>query len=53
MSEIVDKMLSRPLATIVVTTCIAGAVRRIIWAGKGASVAPIIDIRRNCDKADT
>ena len=53
MSEIVDKMLSRPLATIVVTTCIAGAVTRIICAVNGTSVAPMIDIRRNCDNTDT
>ena len=53
MTEIVDKMLSKPLATIVVTTCIAGAVTRIICAVKGTSVAPVIDIRRNCDKTDT
>lgn len=53
MSEIVDKMLNKPLATIVVTTCIAGAVTRIICAVKGTSVAPIIDIRRNSDKTDT
>ena len=49
MTEIVDKMLSKPLAT----TCIAGAVTRIICAVKGTSVAPIIDVRRNCDKANT
>lgn len=53
MAEIVDKMLNKPLATIVVTTCIAGAVTRIICAVKGTSVVPIIDIRRNCDKTDT
>ena len=53
MSEIVDKMLSKPLATIVVTTCIAGAVTRIIGAVNGTNVAPIIDIRRSCDKSDT
>ena len=53
MSEIIDKMLSKPLATIVVTTCIAGAVTRIIGAVKGTSVTPVIDIRRNCDKTDT
>ena len=52
MTEIVDKMLSKPLATIVITTCIAGAVMRIICAVKGTSAAPIIDIRRNCDKTD-
>ena len=53
MTEIIDKMLSKPLATIVVTTCIAGAVTRIICAVKGTRVAPIIDICRNCDKTDT
>ena len=53
MTEIIDKMLSKPLATIVVTTCIAGAATRIICAVKGTSVPPLIDIRCNCDKADT
>lgn len=53
MTEIVDKMLSKPLATIVVTTCLAGCITRVICAVKGTSMAPIIDIRRNCDKTDT
>ena len=53
MTEIVDKMLSKPLATIVVTTCIAGAVTRIICALKGTSVTPVIGIRSHCAKTAT
>ena len=53
MTEIVDKMLSKPRATIVRTTCIAGAVTRIICGVRGTSVAPIVDVGRNCYKANT
>ena len=44
MSEIIDKMLSRPIATIVVTSCIAGGIARIISAAKGNGVDPVVNI---------
>ena len=44
MSEIVDKMLARPIATIVIATCFCNGVAKIIGAARGVNTSPIVNV---------
>lgn len=44
MSEIVDKMLSRPIATIVIASCFCNGVAKIIGAVKGVNTSPVVNV---------
>ena len=44
MHEIVDKMLARPFATIIITTCFCNGVARIIGAIKGVNTSPVVNV---------
>ena len=48
MHEIVDKMLARPIATIVIASCVTNGVctgiAKIITAVKGTNVRPVVNV---------
>lgn len=44
MHEIVDKMLSRPIATIFVTSCFFNGVAKLIGAARGVNTAPTVNV---------
>lgn len=52
MHDIVDKMLNRPIATIIITTCFFNGVARIIGAARGINTSPIVNVSVPTKKSD-
>ena len=53
MHETVDKMLARPIATIVIATCLCNGIAKIIGAIRGVNTSPIVNVSVPDNKLDT
>ena len=52
MHEIVDKMLSRPIATIVVASCFFNGVAKLVGAARGINTAPVVNVAIPAKKSE-